>query len=117
MKNRDNIGGTIASILTTLLALALLTYATSRSINFIETTLPPNQKILAYFGVAALVSYCSQAFTLDPGDVIATGTPGGVGIFRTPPVLLADGDEVSVDIERIGRLSNVCRWDSIGVPA
>ena len=72
---------------------------------------------LMYFGVAALVSYCSQAFTLDPGDVIATGTPGGVGIFRTPPVLLADGDEVSVDIERIGRLSNVCRWDSIGVPA
>jgi 2-keto-4-pentenoate hydratase/2-oxohepta-3-ene-1,7-dioic acid hydratase in catechol pathway len=72
---------------------------------------------LMYFGVAALVSYCSEAFTLDPGDVIATGTPGGVGIFRTPPVLLADGDEVSVEIERIGRLSNVCRWESIGVPA
>ena len=72
---------------------------------------------LMCFGVAALVSYCSQAFTLDPGDVIATGTPGGVGIFRTPPVLLADGDEVSVEIERIGCLSNVCRLESIGAPA
>jgi len=71
---------------------------------------------LMYFGVAALVSYCSQAFTLDPGDVIATGTPGGVGIFRTPPVLLADGDEVSVEIEGIGRLVNTCRSESIGVP-
>jgi 2,4-didehydro-3-deoxy-L-rhamnonate hydrolase len=72
---------------------------------------------LMYFGVAALISYCSQAFTLDPGDVIATGTPGGVGIFRQPPVLLTDGDEVSVEIERIGRLSNTCRWESAGVPA
>ena len=42
-----------------------------------------------YFGVAAIVSYCSQAFTLEPGDVIASGTPGGVGVFRDPPVLLA----------------------------
>jgi len=72
---------------------------------------------LMYFGVATIVSYCSRAFTLDPGDVIATGTPGGVGIFRHPPLLLADGDEVSVEIERIGRLTNTCRWDSIGVPA
>jgi 2-keto-4-pentenoate hydratase/2-oxohepta-3-ene-1,7-dioic acid hydratase in catechol pathway len=72
---------------------------------------------LMYFGVAALVSYCSRAFTLDPGDVIATGTPGGVGIFRKPPILLEDGDEVSVEIERIGILSNVCRWESMGVPA
>ncbi len=45
-----------------------------------------------YFGVAAIISHCSMAFTLEPGDVIATGTPGGVGIFRDPPVLLADGD-------------------------
>jgi 2-keto-4-pentenoate hydratase/2-oxohepta-3-ene-1,7-dioic acid hydratase in catechol pathway len=71
---------------------------------------------LMYFGVAELIAYCSQAFTLEPGDVIATGTPGGVGIFRKPPVLLAEGDEVSVDIERIGRLSNVCRWETIGAP-
>jgi len=72
---------------------------------------------MMYFGVAAIVSYCSRAFTLDAGDVIATGTPGGVGIFRKPPLLLGDGDEVSVEIEGIGRLVNTCRWESIGVPA
>ena len=64
-----------------------------------------------YFGVAAIVSYCSQAFSLEPGDVIATGTPGGVGIFRKPPLLLTDGDLVSVEIERIGRLVNRCRHE------
>jgi 2,4-didehydro-3-deoxy-L-rhamnonate hydrolase len=61
-----------------------------------------------YFGVAELVSHCSQAFTLEPGDVIATGTPAGVGAFRKPPVWLAPGDEVAVEIERIGRLVNRC---------
>ena len=70
-----------------------------------------------YFGVAAIVSYCSQSFRLEPGDVIATGTPGGVGIFRDPPVLLGDGDEVSVEIDGIGRLVNVCRFDRVGVAA
>jgi 2-keto-4-pentenoate hydratase/2-oxohepta-3-ene-1,7-dioic acid hydratase in catechol pathway len=70
-----------------------------------------------YFSVAQIVSYCSRAFTLDAGDVIATGTPGGVGIFRKPPILLSDGDEVSVEIERIGRLVNTCRWESMSVPA
>jgi 2-keto-4-pentenoate hydratase/2-oxohepta-3-ene-1,7-dioic acid hydratase in catechol pathway len=62
-----------------------------------------------FFGVAAIIAHCSEAFTLEPGDVIATGTPGGVGVFRDPPVLLADGDEVVVEIERIGRLRNTCR--------
>jgi 2-keto-4-pentenoate hydratase/2-oxohepta-3-ene-1,7-dioic acid hydratase in catechol pathway len=61
------------------------------------------------FGVAALVSFCSQAFTLEPGDVIATGTPSGVGWFRDPKVLLEDGDEVTIDIEHVGRLVNTCR--------
>lgn len=70
-----------------------------------------------YFGVAAIISYCSQAFRLEPGDVIATGTPGGVGIFRDPPVLLGDGDEVVVEIERIGRLRNTCRFDRAAVTA
>ncbi len=49
-----------------------------------------------YFGVAQIISHCSRAFTLEPGDVIATGTPAGVGAFRDPPVWLADGDEVVV---------------------
>ncbi len=70
-----------------------------------------------YFGVAEIISYCSQAFRLEPGDVIATGTPGGVGIFRNPPVLLGDGDEVVVEIERIGRLANRCRFDRAAVMA
>jgi 2-keto-4-pentenoate hydratase/2-oxohepta-3-ene-1,7-dioic acid hydratase in catechol pathway len=70
-----------------------------------------------YFGVAAIVSYCSQAFTLEPGDVIATGTPGGVGVFRKPPRFLADGDVVAVEIEGIGRLENACVFDRAGVPA
>jgi 2-keto-4-pentenoate hydratase/2-oxohepta-3-ene-1,7-dioic acid hydratase in catechol pathway len=64
-----------------------------------------------YFGVAEIISHCSQSFSLEPGDVIATGTPGGVGIFRDPPVLLSDGDEVVVEIQRIGRLVNTCRYE------
>ncbi|HEY3163788.1 MAG TPA: fumarylacetoacetate hydrolase family protein [Candidatus Limnocylindrales bacterium] len=62
-----------------------------------------------FFGVAEIISYCSRSFTLEPGDVIATGTPGGVGVFRDPPRFLQDGDRVAVEIERIGRLENVCR--------
>jgi 2-keto-4-pentenoate hydratase/2-oxohepta-3-ene-1,7-dioic acid hydratase in catechol pathway len=64
-----------------------------------------------YFGVAEIISYCSMSFTLEPGDVIATGTPAGVGVFRDPPRFLGDGDLVAVEIERIGRLENVCRFD------
>jgi 2,4-didehydro-3-deoxy-L-rhamnonate hydrolase len=70
-----------------------------------------------YFGVAEIISYCSTSFTLEPGDVIATGTPGGVGVFRDPPRFLADGDRVTVEIERIGRLENVCRFDPAGAAA
>ena len=70
-----------------------------------------------YFSVATIISHCSQAFTLEPGDVIATGTPGGVGIFRDPPILLGDGDEVSVEIEGIGVLTNTCRYEYAKVGA
>jgi 2-keto-4-pentenoate hydratase/2-oxohepta-3-ene-1,7-dioic acid hydratase in catechol pathway len=70
-----------------------------------------------YFGVAEIVSHCSQAFTLEPGDVIASGTPGGVGYFRDPKVVLRDGDVVHVEIERIGRLTNTCRYEDAGVAA
>lgn len=58
------------------------------------------------FTVAYLVSYISQAITLEPGDVIATGTPEGVGFFRKPPVLLKAGDRFEVVIENLGVLSN-----------
>jgi 2-keto-4-pentenoate hydratase/2-oxohepta-3-ene-1,7-dioic acid hydratase in catechol pathway len=60
-------------------------------------------------GVAGLVAYCSRSFSLEPGDVIATGTPGGVGAFRDPPVFLADGDLVEVEIDGVGTLQNRCR--------
>ena len=60
-------------------------------------------------GVAELISYLSRSFTLERGDVIATGTPVGVGAFREPPVFLRDGDNVEIEIERIGILTNVCR--------
>jgi len=70
-----------------------------------------------YFGVAEIISYCSASFTLEPGDVIATGTPGGVGVFRDPPRFLGEGDRVVVEIERIGRLENVCRLERQGAVA
>jgi 2-keto-4-pentenoate hydratase/2-oxohepta-3-ene-1,7-dioic acid hydratase in catechol pathway len=58
------------------------------------------------FGVRAIVAHASTVFTLEPGDLILTGTPAGVGIFRKPPVALADGDEVEIEIEGIGMLRN-----------
>jgi 2-keto-4-pentenoate hydratase/2-oxohepta-3-ene-1,7-dioic acid hydratase in catechol pathway len=58
------------------------------------------------FGVASIISYMSRFITLEPGDVIATGTPYGVGFARTPPVWLLNGDTVEVDIEGVGVLSN-----------
>jgi 2-keto-4-pentenoate hydratase/2-oxohepta-3-ene-1,7-dioic acid hydratase in catechol pathway len=58
------------------------------------------------FGVSYIVSYLSQLMTLEPGDIIATGTPAGVGFKRQPAVLLKDGDVVEVEIEKIGRLAN-----------
>ncbi len=64
------------------------------------------------FGVAELIAFCSRSFTLEPGDVIATGTPAGVGWFRDPKRMLADGDEVAVEIDRVGRLVNRCRVET-----
>jgi 2-keto-4-pentenoate hydratase/2-oxohepta-3-ene-1,7-dioic acid hydratase in catechol pathway len=61
------------------------------------------------FKLPQLLSYLSRHFTLHPGDVVLTGTPHGVGAFREPSVYLRDGDEVSVEIERIGALVNPCR--------
>ncbi|WP_254271349.1 2,4-diketo-3-deoxy-L-rhamnonate hydrolase [Haloarcula marina] len=58
------------------------------------------------FGVDEVVEYISGFTTLRPGDVISTGTPGGVGIFRDPPELLEPGDSVDVEIEGIGTLTN-----------
>lgn len=57
----------------------------------------------------ALVRYISRIVTLNPGDVIATGTPGGVGHARKPPRYLTDGSVLVTEIDGIGRLSNVAR--------
>ena len=61
------------------------------------------------FKIAPLVSFLSRHFTLVPGDIILTGTPDGVGVFRDPSVYMKDGDEVVVEIEGIGRLANRCK--------
>lgn len=58
------------------------------------------------FPIAYLIHYISQGITLEPGDVIATGTPEGVGVFRNPPVLLQPGDQFEVELEGIGVLRN-----------
>ena len=61
------------------------------------------------FGVAEIIAFVSQAITLEPGDLIATGTPAGVGIFRDPPVLLAPGDEITIEIDGFPSLTNPVR--------
>jgi len=58
------------------------------------------------FGVAEIVAFISQAITLEPGDLILTGTPAGVGVFRDPPVFLQPGDEITIEIDGIGSLTN-----------
>ncbi|MCD6384557.1 fumarylacetoacetate hydrolase family protein [Candidatus Sumerlaeota bacterium] len=58
------------------------------------------------FDIPTLVEFISQEITLLPGDIIATGTPSGVGVFRTPQVFIKSGDVVRVEIEKIGVLEN-----------
>ena len=64
-----------------------------------------NTKKLIY-GCDELVEHLSTAFTLEPGDVIATGTPAGVGFVMKPPRYLTPGDEVRIEIEGLGRIEN-----------
>jgi len=58
------------------------------------------------FSVPQLIAYVSQVCTLEVGDLLFTGTPGGVGFARKPPVFLKDGDVVEVEIESVGKLRN-----------
>ena len=66
---------------------------------------------LMIFDVATLVSIISEFTTLEPGDLILTGTPSGVGFRRVPPVLLQPGDKVEVEIDGLGRIANRCVAD------
>ena len=58
------------------------------------------------FTVAEVIAFVSDGITLEPGDLILTGTPPGVGLGRKPPIYLKDGDEVTVEIDGIGSLTN-----------
>lgn len=60
------------------------------------------------FNIKEIVSYLSRGFTFMPGDLLLTGTPHGVGVFREPQVFLEDGDEVLIEIEGLGVLRNRC---------
>lgn len=61
-----------------------------------------------YYSIREVISFASRAFTLVPGDVILTGTPAGVGVFRDPPEFLTDGDIVEAEVESVGVLRNQC---------
>ena len=61
------------------------------------------------FSVAEIIAFTTEAIELEPGDLIATGTPAGVGVFRRPKRLLQDGDEVTIEIDGIGALTNSVR--------
>jgi 2-keto-4-pentenoate hydratase/2-oxohepta-3-ene-1,7-dioic acid hydratase in catechol pathway len=63
------------------------------------------------FPVDAIIHWLSQGLTLEPGDIIATGTPEGVGLGRTPPQYLKDGDVVETEVEGIGVLRNRIRFE------
>jgi 2-keto-4-pentenoate hydratase/2-oxohepta-3-ene-1,7-dioic acid hydratase in catechol pathway len=58
------------------------------------------------FGIDEVISYASQTSTLEAGDLILTGTPAGVGVFRDPPRLLQPGDEITIEIDGVGSLTN-----------
>lgn len=58
------------------------------------------------FGVREVIAFVSQAITLESGDLIITGTPAGVGAFRDPPVWLAPGDEITIEIDGVGSITN-----------
>ena len=65
------------------------------------------------WSVAELIEFISAVITLDPGDIVVTGTPSGVGVFREPPVFLVPGDRVRCEIEGIGAVENpVIDWSA-----
>jgi 2,4-didehydro-3-deoxy-L-rhamnonate hydrolase len=72
-------------------------------------TVQSSSTSLMIFPVAELIAFVTETLTLQPGDVVATGTPAGVGAAMDPPRFLCDGDVVEVEIERVGRLETRIR--------
>ena len=66
------------------------------------------------FSVAELIEFCSQLYPLNPGDVIVTGTPEGVGFARTPQQFIEDGQNVTIAVEGLGHISNTTRYGEPG---
>ena len=79
------------------------------------TTLQDSSTDQLVFDVPALLEYLTAVMTLNPGDIVSTGTPPGVGMARKPPVYLKPGDECRVIVEGIGELVNPCVADSAAV--
>jgi 2-keto-4-pentenoate hydratase/2-oxohepta-3-ene-1,7-dioic acid hydratase in catechol pathway len=73
-----------------------------------ETVLQNSNTAEMIFHIPYLIAYISRAFTLLPGDVITTGTPDGVGVFRSPKIFLKGGDVVTIEVEGLGQLINLC---------
>ena len=71
-----------------------------------DETLQDSTTAELIFGIPQLIEFLSASITLEPGDVIATGTPPGVGFARKPPVFMKGGDIAEVEIDGLGRLSN-----------
>lgn len=69
-------------------------------------TLQDSNTSLQIFGVREIIAFVSEAITLVPGDLILTGTPDGVGAFRDPQVWLQPGDEITVEVEGVGSITN-----------
>jgi len=67
-----------------------------------------------HFSIPEVIEYVTEAITLEPGDVVSTGTPAGVGLYLDPPSYLKPGDEVTVEVDNIGRLTNpvISAWES-----
>ena len=65
------------------------------------------------FDIPSLITYVSKAIPWRAGDVLVTGTPGGVGFKRKPPIFMKDGDKVEVEISEIGILSNIIKDEKI----
>jgi 2-keto-4-pentenoate hydratase/2-oxohepta-3-ene-1,7-dioic acid hydratase in catechol pathway len=82
-----------------------------------ETPMQDGRTSDMVFGVAELIAFISASITLEPGDLVITGTPSGVGVFRQPPVFLQPGDLVRVEVDGIGTVSNPVIEHDASVPA